>query len=95
MKRRLILLNRIKLVFEETMQMLVPRLEPPHIQAVCAYAEDTERAEWTIRYGGGRLDMTTEGSDLALMVLRGMTEHMEYTWEEDAELGNVLTVKVR
>ena len=39
--------------------------------------------------------MTTEGSDLALMVLRGMTEHMEYTWEEDAELGNVLTVKVR
>ena len=89
------LINRIQLVFEETMQMVVPRLENPHIQAVCTYAEDMERAEWTIHYGGGRLDITAEENDLALMVLRGMTERMEYAWEEDAELGNALTVKVR
>ena len=86
--------NRIQLVFEETMQILVPLLERAHIQAVCEYSEATESAEWTIRYAGPRMDMTQSDDELAIAVLKGMAESMEYAWNEHSEPGNTLTVKI-
>ena len=82
--------SHIRLAFEEAVQMLVPRLENPCIQAVCEYAEDTESAEWTIRYAGPRLDATAEGDGLGMAVLKGMTETMEYTVNENEERPNCL-----
>ena len=77
------------------MQLLVPMLESPHIQAVCEYAEATETAEWTIRYGGARLDITGTDDDLALAVLKGMTERMEYAWDKYDALPNRLCLRIK
>ena len=89
------LANRVQLVFEEVMGLLLPMLEAPRIQAVCEYSEQAERAEWTISYGGGRLDVTSRDDDLALAVLKGMTEGIEYAWNGDGEFPNQLRLKLR
>ena len=87
--------NRVQLVFEETLRLLVPALSDPRVQAVCEYSEVSEAAEWTIRYAGPRRDVTMLGDDLASAVLKGVAERIAYDWNEGAELGNQLTVKVR
>lgn len=87
--------SRIQLSFEETTQMLVSRMDRPRIQAVCEYSEATESAEWTIRYAGPRLDLTAEGDELALAVLKGMTATMEYTRNEGEELPNCLRLVLK
>ena len=89
------LANRIQLVFEETMQLLIPMLKSPRVQAVCEYAEATETAEWTIRYNGARLDITGSEDDLALSVLKGMTENMEYIWDEGDALSNRFSLRIK
>ncbi len=78
------LANRVQLVFEETMGLLLPALEAPCIQAVCEYSGQTERAKWTFVYGGTRYDVIASGDDLVLAVLRGMMEKEEYAWYENA-----------
>ncbi len=80
--------GRIHLAFEESTQMLTSLLENPRIRAVCEYSEATESAEWIINYGGERLDITDDGDELALTLLKGMTTSMEYTYLEETELKN-------
>ena len=87
--------NRIQLVFEETVQLLVPMLKNPHIQAVCEYSEQTESGDWTIRYGGPRLELSSAENDLALAVLRGMTEEIQYAWYEGELLPNSLHITIK
>ncbi len=89
------LASRAQLVFEEAMGLLVPVLETPRVQAVCEYSEQTECGEWTIRYAGSRMDITRSDDELALAVLKGMAERLEYAWNETEELGNELTIKVK
>ena len=87
--------SRIQLVFEEPAQMLTSLLENPRIQAICEYSEASETAEWTFSYGGERLDVTGKGDELALAVLKGITEEMKYNWNENAELPNQLSLKIQ
>ena len=89
------LAHRVQLVYEESMQLLVPMLETPRVQAVCEYSEQTEHAEWTFRYAGGRTDITRSGGDLSLAVLKGMAERVEYAWDEGEALPNRLNIKIR
>lgn len=77
------------------MQLLVPTLENPRVQAVCEYAEATETAEWTIRYGGSQLNITCADDDLPLTLLKGMTERMEYAWDEGETLPNRLSLRIK
>jgi len=87
--------SRIQLAFEEAVQLLVPGLANPRIQAVCEYSEASEGAEWTISYGEERWDVTSDGDELALSLLKGMTVKTEYTWNEDEELPNRLRLTVK
>ena len=87
--------GRVQLVFEETVQMLLNRPETPCIQAVCEYSEALESAEWTISYSGERFDLTEEGDELAMAVLKGMTEKITYTWNEENELRNQIRLLIR
>ncbi len=87
--------NRVQLVFEEIMGLLLPKLEMPRIQAVCEYSCQTELAEWTIRYGGTRYDITSSGDDLALAVLAGITEKEEYFFDDSSKLCNRLGLVVK
>ena len=87
--------NRVQLVFEETLRLLLPALKAPRLRAVCEYSGQTERVEWTIRYGGPRYDVTASGDGLALAVLTGMTEKEEYAFDEGQELKNRLHLIVK
>ncbi len=89
------LANRIQLAFEETARLLVPALENPRVQAVCAYSEQAERAEWTFRYAAPRMDLTRSDDALALAVLTGVTEEFQYAWHEGDALPNALHMQVR
>ena len=89
------LTDRVQMVFEEIMEMLISALDVPHIQAVCEYSTQTEQAEWTISYGGARQDVIASGDELVLGVLKSMIEKEEYAWNEDAELHNQLHLIVR
>ena len=87
--------NRVRLVFEEIMGLLIPALKKPQVQAVCEYSAQTEQAEWSIWYGGPRYDLSTSGNDIALAVLRGMTEKEEYIWDDGTELKNRIRLIVK
>lgn len=89
------LVNRVQLVFEEAVGLLLPALEVPRIQAICEYSVQTELVEWTISYGGPRYDMTASDDDLSLAVLKGITEKDKYSFDESAELGNKLSFVVK
>jgi polar amino acid transport system ATP-binding protein len=91
-----VLTNRIQLAFEESVsRLLIPSLKDPRMQAVVEYSEEAESAVWTIRYGGPRFDALKSADGLALAVLKGTTEEMEYSWTENNELQNQLLMKIR
>ena len=77
------------------MQLLVPLLESPRVQAICEYSEAAESAEWTILYSGKQLDLTRSNDELALTVLKGVTERMDYTWDESEMLPNRISLRVK
>ncbi len=89
------LANRIQLTFEETMQLLIPRLENPDVRAVCEYSESNEEAEWLISYGGPCLDLAGTSDGLPLTVLQGVSASMEYEWNGEDELPNHLHMKLK
>ena len=89
------LANRIQLVFEETVQMLLPALDHPQIQAVSEYAEASESAEWAISYGGPQMNVTATGDELALAVIRGAAESVSFAWHDGEELPNRLAVRLK
>ena len=89
------LANHVQLTFEEVVQQMIRVLMDPRIQAVCEYSEATVAAEWRIRYGGAKLDATQTGDEMALMVLKGMTEGMQYAWTEEEALPNSLRMRVK
>ena len=93
--------SHIQHAFEETVaRLLMPALQAPRVHAVCEYSEERDRAVWTFDYSGprpanGSPDATASGDKLALSVLKGMTDEMEYAWNEGAALPNQLKMKVR
>ena len=88
--------GRIQLVFEEAVaHLLLPALQVPRIHAAVEYAEESGRAEWDIRYGGEPIDAAGAGDELALSVLRGMTQEIRHTREEDADLPNRLRLTIQ
>ena len=89
------LAGRIRLVFEETTRLLVPVLEMPRVQAVCEYSEASDGAEWAFHYAGPRADLTNAKDELALAVLKGITESIAYTRQDGEELPNSLNLKIR
>ena len=89
------LTNRIQLVFEEAVRFLVSLPECPRIQAVCEYSEQEESAEWAIHYSGARLDVTAFDNDLALSVLKGVTEQITYAWADGDDWPNQLKLVLR
>ena len=88
--------NHIQLAFEETvLQLLIPRLDPPRLRAVIEYTEADESARLTVNYAGEKLDITEQGDELPLSVLRGAAGGIRYSWNEEAEYGNQLVLQIR
>ena len=89
------LAGRIQLAFEEVTQLLIAELDDQYIQAACEYSEKTGIAEWTFLYNGPQLDVMTSGNDLALSVLKGVTEHAAYNCLEGSDYPNQLKLTIR
>ena len=86
--------KRVQLVFEETTQLLLPLLDTPRVQAVCEYSGQTLEAVWKFQYAGPGMDLTRSDDDLALAVLKGMAESMDYAWNETEPLPNSLYIRI-
>lgn len=87
--------NHLQLVFEETVQLLIPRLKTPCLTAIAEYGETTEIAEWKILYGGGSYDPMGSGDELALSVLYGITENISHQYDPEGEWTNELRLTIR
>lgn len=89
------LAGHIQLTFEEVTQLLLAALDDPRIHAVCEYSENTGIAEWTFLYNGPQFNVMASDNDLALSVLKGVTEHAAYTRLEGNEYSNQLKLTIR
>ena len=89
------LANHIQLVFEEAMRVLLSAMAHPVVQAAVEYSAISETAEWLFRYEGAPYDITAAEDQLALAVLRGMTDGIEYACCEGEALPQLLKMKVR
>jgi len=89
--------NRIQLIFEELMeQLLAPSLQDPRVQMIVEYSEVNAQAVMTVRYNGSRLDVTKQGDDLSLSVLRGVASRIEYAEVADSSpYTNQLRLEIR
>ena len=88
--------SRIHLAFEELVQqMLVPALVQPDIQSVIEYSEAEENAVLTVRYNGPAFDVTAQGNELSLMVLKSAVSDMAYTWDESKKRPNQAVLRIR
>ena len=88
--------QRIHLAFEEMVQqMLMPNLQQPDIRTVIEYSEAEESATLTICYNGGPFDVTTQGNDLSLKVLKSTVSEMAYSRQEDEECPNQVVLCIR
>jgi polar amino acid transport system ATP-binding protein len=88
--------NRILVAFEESIELLMrDAAAVPHVQAVCEYDGQLESAEWTFCYDGPPKNVIIEGDELSITVLKGMTEMIEYNFDEGAEKPNRLRLKVK
>ncbi len=87
------LFNRIRFVFEELVQqMLLPKLESPHIQAVIEYSEADGQAMMTVRYNGEPYDVLEHGDDLSRAMLKGNTKDITYDAAAFDDFTNCLTL---
>ena len=87
--------KRILLSFEETVQLLIDKMDKINIQAVCEYSKNDNETGWTIAYSGPQLDITNQDDNLSLKLLKGITEEIHYSFLKDQLLVNQLYLKVK
>ena len=85
--------TRLQLAFEETVQqLLTPIMTKPDILVCIEYSQEEEKAVFTVRYGGEKTDLTAQEETLALAVLRGMAESMQYAYHPEDDRKNEITM---
>ena len=90
------LTNRMGLIFEELVQQqLMSVLEQPRIEVVVEYAQVEERATLTARYNGPHRDVTQEGDELSLALLKGMVTQMQYSERDDPQYPNQVVLELK
>ena len=85
--------NTRRFVFEELVQqMLLPKLESPHIQAVIEYSEADGQATMTVRYNGAPYDVLERGDELSRAMLMGNTKDISYDAADVDGFTNCMTL---
>ncbi len=81
--------THLQLAFEELVQqLLIPSLEDPDILVTIEYSEEREKAIFTVLYGGEKVDITAGADELAITVLKGVAESIEYSYHPEEDLAN-------
>lgn len=87
--------SRIHLAFEELVQnQLIRVLDNPRIHTVIEFSEE-EEAVMTVSYNGPPFDVTAQGEELSLKVLKSIGSEMDYTRDENAEYPNRILLQIR
>lgn len=86
------LANRLRVAFEELCVQVVIPLLPEHfsLRFTLEYAAETNKALVQVRYDGDRLDPRDAGDDLALLLVEGLAENLEYSVIDDGEYTNLI-----
>ncbi len=87
--------NHIQLAFEELVQqLLIPQMEKPDIRIVIEYSQEKEKTDFSVCYGGKRYNPAEEEGGLAFAVLKSAAENIEYTWTQEKDTGNEITMSI-
>ena len=81
---------RIRLIFEELLQQLLPVDQIAPVRVTVAYSADNEQTEFTASYGGKPFDPASAGNELSYGVLKSSVDELRYEFDPDAEYGNTV-----
>ncbi len=85
----------IRLAVEELVQqILLPEYEDPDIRVTVEYSPDEQTVSVSADYKGKQFDPTEAENDLALTVLKSISEDIGYTYDEKAEIQNHAVIKL-
>ena len=88
--------NRIRLVIEEMVQqILLPRMENPHIRVVIEHAAQENSTMVTISYSGDAFDPCSSDNTLSLSVLQSAAASISHHFDPDAAEQNKVLVNVK
>ena len=88
--------QRLVLAFEETLQqLLLSKLSDPSVQITVEYAAEQEDLKISFRYDGPPTDVTKEGDELALAVLKSAVSSMAYSHNHSEARNNLLVMHIR
>lgn len=88
--------QHIQLVFEELVHNMLAEVIPvPKIHTVTEYSAADESTKMTIWYNGDHYDVTREGDQLSLAVLRSAVSEMAYSAETENAYMNRVELKIK
>ncbi len=88
--------SHIHLVFEEIVhQLLVQRLDDPHIRCVFEYSEEKDNTAFEVYYEGAKYNPLEDGDELSLSVLKAAAEDIRYEFISEGKEKNVLRMTIR
>ena len=88
-------LYRIQAVFEELcQQILIPRIENPKILFAAEYEEDSGKVSVSVHYNGEPFDPRTSENTLAVQMISGLTEDINYRPSQNHAYTNLVTFKL-
>jgi polar amino acid transport system ATP-binding protein len=87
------MMNHINLAFEEMIQqILIPNMHVPDTLRTIEYSDETQKALFTVDYGGERFDPTQDADALSLSVLKSAVSDIGYEWIGEKDRKNHLTM---
>ncbi len=88
------LIRKLQLVFEEITQELTRNDMHPKINIVSEYSQKDESVTMVIKYGGYAYDPVNEGDEIAMSIVKGITEDITYS-NTPGELSNQLKIIIK
>lgn len=88
--------NRIRMVIEETVQqILLPKIEKPHIHVVVEYSVKDGSTNISISYSGEAFDIRDSDNELSLKMIESAAEETEYHFDEGNKLKNRVDIRIK
>ena len=83
-------------LFEEMChELLLPAIEKKLIDFTVEYNADTQAATAIITYPGKSYDPSSSDNDISLAIINNLAESIDYSFLENADFGNQITVCVK
>ncbi|MCR4590391.1 MAG: hypothetical protein K5668_06195 [Lachnospiraceae bacterium] len=80
--------------YDKAMQLLMPKLDDPDVRITVEYSEKSEAPCISFRYNGPQKDITKDGDELSLSVLKSVVSSHEYSFDQSEMPGNKLVYNI-